>query len=243
MKPFLLLQTRPEDAASDNEYEGFLLATGLSPEQLRRIRVEAAPLPHLALDDYSGIILGGSPYSVSTPRAKKTPNQQRVEKDLFALLDRLVESDYPFFGACYGVGILGKHQGAVIGGKYGESVGAVEITPTPEGRQDPLFKGVPERFQAIVGHKESCEVLPSGAVLLASSPACPVQMFRIKDNIYATQFHPELDMAGLQVRVEVYRHAGYFPPDDAQKILSAAAPADLTHAPLVLRNFVKRYAR
>ena len=241
MKPFLLLQTRPENEASDNEYEGFLLASGLMPQQLERIRVESAPLPRLFLEEYSGIILGGGPYGVSTPQTYKTPNQKRVEKDLFTLLDTLVERDYPFFGACYGIGILGEHQGGVIGDKYAESVGAVDITPTAEGQKDPLFEGIPATFEAIVGHKESCEVLPPNAVNLASSPNCPVQMFRIKNNLYATQFHPELDMDGLKVRVEVYKHAGYFPPEDAQKILEAAAPANLSYAPLVLRNFVRRY--
>ena len=30
------------------------------------------------------------------------------------LLDRVVEADFPFFGACYGVGTLACHQGAVV---------------------------------------------------------------------------------------------------------------------------------
>ena len=38
-------------------------------------------------------------------------------------------------------------------------------------------------------------MLPRHAVLLASSPTCPVQAFRIGSHVYATQFHPELDAA------------------------------------------------
>lgn len=243
MKPFLLLQTRPENEASDNEYEGFLLASGLMPQQLRRIRVEAEPLPPIYLEQYSGIILGGGPYNVSTPQAYKTPNQLRVERDLFGLLDTIVERDYPFFGACLGVGVLGRHQGGLITDRYAESVGYIDVTLTDAGKRDPLLVGMPETFQAIVGHKEACETLLPSAVQLASSPTCPVQMFRIKNNLYATQFHPELDMDGLRVRVNVYKHAGYFPPENAEKVLKAAEPADLTHAPQLLRNFVRRYAQ
>ena len=54
MRPFLLLSTRAEDLAADEEYAAFLRVTGLPPELLRRIRVEAAPLPPLVLDDYAG---------------------------------------------------------------------------------------------------------------------------------------------------------------------------------------------
>ena len=52
MKPFLLLQSRPEDEASDNEYAGFLNAANLAPSQLERIRVEATPLPEIDLSNF-----------------------------------------------------------------------------------------------------------------------------------------------------------------------------------------------
>lgn len=241
VKPFLLLQSRPEDEASDNEYDGFLQAADLAPHELERFRMERAPLPAITLEDYSGIIIGGGPFNASTPEEKKTDVQKRVEADFSRLLDELVEKDFPLFGACYGVGTLGKHQGAVISGKYAESQAPTAISLTNEGKNDPLLEGVPETFDAIAVHKEACEVLPPHAVLLATSAPCPVQMFRIKNNLYATQFHPELDLHGLQVRVAIYKNAGYFAPEDGDALVAAAAAADLSHAPRLLRNFVKRY--
>ena len=241
MKPFLLLQTRPENEASDNEYEGMLLASGLMPQQLRRIRVEEGPLPPLYLEQYSGIILGGGPYNVSVPEHEKSNDQKRVERELFTLLDTLVERDYPFFGCCYGIDVLGKHQGGVISDRYAESLRYVDITVTEEGQKDPIMSGMPSTFEAIVGHKEACEELPSSATLLATGADCPVQMFRVKNNLYATQFHPELDMDGLKVRVAVYKHAGYFPPEDGDKVVQSIMPADLSHVQQLLRNFVRRY--
>ena len=76
VKPFLLLATRAEDAAADNEYEAFVAFSGLAPSDLRRVRLEAAPLRDqvgdLDLDEWSGIILGGSPFNscsmLSRPR-------------------------------------------------------------------------------------------------------------------------------------------------------------------------------
>lgn len=243
IRPFLLLQARPEDETSDNEYDGFLQASGLTREQLMRIRVEAAPLPKLDLDEYSGILLGGGPFDVSKPLEDKSDVQRRVEHDLGTLLDELIEKDYPFFGACYGIGTLGKHQGGVISSKYAETVMAANLSLTEEGAKDPLCLGLPTEFRAIVGHKEACEIMPAHAVNLVTSPDCPVQMFRIKHNLYATQFHPELDMNGLRIRVGIYKHAGYFAPEDAEDILAMAAQADLSYAPVVLRNFVRRYSR
>lgn len=238
MKPFLLLQSRPEDEASDDEYVGFLRAMGLTPN----IRVEAAPLPDLKLEHYSGIIVGGGPFNVSKPDDEKSDIQKRVEADLLRLLDEIVEKDFPFFGACYGVGLLGAHQGVVINSEFAEKVGPVSIALSNEGRHDPLLVDMPDIFQAIVGHKEACETLPSHVVHLASTPTCPVQMFRVKRNVYVSQFHPELDMDSLRIRMKIYKHAGYFPPEDAEKILEHAATADLSHAPAVLQAFVARFA-
>ena len=98
------------------------------------------------------------------------------------------------------------------------------------------------RFEAFVGHKEACRILPPGAVLLAESPACPVQMFRIKENLYATQFHPELDRAGIITRAQVYRHAGYFPPHELDELIARLQAAVVTEPSRILRNFVARYA-
>lgn len=107
MKPFLLLSTRPEDAAADGELAAFRHFGGLGVNDLERIRLEAVPLPHLHLEDYSGIIVGGSPFTSSVPRQYKSDSQLRVEAEFAELLDRVVEQDFPFLGACYGVGTLG----------------------------------------------------------------------------------------------------------------------------------------
>jgi GMP synthase (glutamine-hydrolysing) len=243
VKPFLLLASRAEDKAAEEEYEAYLRYGGLEPAQLRRIRMEAGPLPELDLSAYSGVIVGGSPFTSSDPAEHKSEAQHRVERELSLLLDRIVPADFPFLGACYGVGTLGLHQGAVIDRTYGEGLGGTTIKLTAEGLQDPLLRGLPESFTAFTGHKEGCTVLPSHAVLLASSAACPVHMFRIKTNLYATQFHPELDADGLVTRIDIYRDAGYFPPESAELLMEDARQFTATEPMKILRNFVERYAR
>ncbi|MHA7154808.1 glutamine amidotransferase [Arthrobacter sp. TMN-50] len=242
MKPFLLIATRAENDAADGEYRAFQRFGGLEPDQLHRVRAESGPIPHIDPELYSGIIVGGSPFNSSDAEELKSGVQRRVEREIGELLDRVVAADFPFLGACYGVGTLGRHQGALIDRTFTEPIGPTAITVTNAGAVDPLLAGLPPSFDAFVGHKEACTTLPPGAVLLASSASCPVQMFRIRTNLYATQFHPELDVDGLVQRIDVYRNAGYFPPEEAEDYMARARSSLVEWPSTILRNFVTRYA-
>lgn len=243
MKPFLFLATRDDDEPADAEYEAFLARTGLDESSLVRLRLEAEPLPELDLEDWSGILVGGSPFNASTPEDLKSSVQLRVEAELRGLLDRVVEADFPFLGACYGVGTLACHQGAVIDTTYREEVGAPEITLTRAGRQDPICAGIPEVFRAFVAHKEAVTVLPAHAVILATGQDCPVQIFRVRSNLYATQFHPELDGDYLAHRLSFYANHGYFVPDELPALQARVRAQDVSDSWKVLRNFVEVHAR
>jgi GMP synthase (glutamine-hydrolysing) len=241
--PFLLLSIRAEDEAADDEYRSVARFAGLHQGALRRIRLTHRPLGPIDLDDWSGIILGGGPYNVSDSVASKSPTQQRAESELLDLLSRIVDADFPFLGCCYGVGALGAVIGATLDRTYSEPVGAVTVTLTEQGRIDPLFADLPETFDAYGGHKEAAAELPSCAGHLASSVTCPVQAFKVGENVYATQFHPELDIDGLCTRIDVYQHYGYFLPETAGELKAAARQRDAPHPPSILRRFVHRYAR
>lgn len=241
MKPFLLLSTREVDRAADNEYDAMRKFSGLEVRQLERIRLEQGPMGPIELDDYSGVILGGGPFNSSD--AEKPEVQVRVEAEISALLDQIVDRDFPFLGACYGIGTLGTHQGALVDRTYSEPVGPTWIRLTDDGRADRLFGVLPGRFEALLGHKEAIRKLPAHAVNLAFSETCPVQAFRVGSNVYATQFHPELDADGVDVRVDVYRHAGYFEPHEADTLKARARASSVEHPPAILRRFVELFAR
>lgn len=243
VKPFLLLATRAEDVPADEEYELFLRHAGLQPSELRRVRLERDRMPHIDLDAISGIFVGGGPFNASDPEDLKSAVQRRVEAEFATLLTEVVARDAPFLGACYGIGTVGAHLGARIDRQFGEPISVVDVTLTDEGRADPLLQGVSPTFAAFVGHKEAISRLPETATLLAGSPACPVQMFRVGENVYATQFHPELDLPGILTRIDAYRGYGYFAPDEYADTVAAVHRAPVTETATVLRNFVARYAR
>jgi len=241
--PFLLLSIRAEDAAADDEYAAMVRFAGLDAGGMQRIRLTHRSLGEIDLADWSGIILGGGPYNVSDPAELKSQTQLRVESELLPLIGRMVEHDFPFLGCCYGVGTLGSIIGATVDRTYPEPVGALTVTLTEQGRDDPLFADLPDVFDAYGGHKEGASALPSGMASLAYSADCPIQAFRVGDNVYATQFHPELDADGICTRIDVYKDYGYFAPETAESLKTAALDRSIEHPPTILRRFAERYAR
>ena len=102
---------------------------------------------------------------------------------------------------------------------------------------------MPPTFDAFLGHKEAVRRLPEGAVLLASSADCPVHAFRIGRNVYATQFHPELDVEGL---VPAHRRPTATTATSSRTrpttLLAMARAAHVEHPPRLLARFVELYA-
>ncbi len=241
--PFLLLSIRAEDEAADDEYDAMMRFGGLDERGLHRIRLTHGRLGAVDLSQYSGIILGGGPYNVSDEPGAKSSTQQRVEAELADLISAVLERDFPFLGCCYGVGTLGSAIGAVVDRAHPEPVGAVTVELSSAGRSDPLFAGLPDVFDAFGGHKEAASSLPSHVACLASSADCPVQAFRVGMNVYATQFHPELDVDGICTRIEVYKNHGYFAPETAESLKDAAQHRIVKYPMKVLGAFVRRYAR
>lgn len=244
-KPFLILQLRPETEASDDEYAAILRKGGLRADQTHRIRLDQEDLPaDLNLMDYSGVIVGGGPGCVSDSPEDKTAVEAKIENAVLSLMPEITQSDLPFLGCCYGIGILGKHLGADVSkARFGEPVGTAECASLPEAMTDPLMQGIPEVFEAFVGHKEALQDLPEGCVHLVASDTCPFQMVRYGQNVYATQFHPEADGEGFETRINIYKHRGYFPPEEAQSLIDMCRAADVYAPERILRNFIQHYAR
>jgi GMP synthase (glutamine-hydrolysing) len=243
MKPFLILQLRPEDAAADDEYAAFLAKGGIGEGRAHRLRLDQSPLPaDLDLGAYAGVIVGGGPGCLSDDPVTKDPVEARIEAEVLSLMPEVTARDIPFLGCCYGIGILAHHLGAEVSKRrYGEPVAAVTVERTPEAADDPLLAGLPDRFDALVGHKEAVQDLPPGCVPLLTSGPCPFQMIRYGSNVYATQFHPESGPENFALRIEVYRHKGYFPPEEAEALTAAVASARITVPQEILRRFVARF--
>ena len=103
-KPFLIIQLRPEDATADNELAAIKRYGHLRDGEVQRLRAEQSGLQSIDLDQYAAIIVGGSPFDISTAIERKSAMQLKVEAGFKTLLEDIIGRDFPFLGCCSGNG-------------------------------------------------------------------------------------------------------------------------------------------
>ena len=116
-----------------------------------------------------------------------------VEK---ALIRRAVlELGLPYVGICLGAQLLADALGGEVGPMAIAEVGVLPITLNAAGQQHPLLRGLSATLPVVQWHGYGIKHLPEGGQVLASSQACPVQIFAVGDRAFGLQFHPEVDGA------------------------------------------------
>ncbi|QPK80735.1 gamma-glutamyl-gamma-aminobutyrate hydrolase family protein [Schaalia sp. ZJ405] len=241
-KPFLVLTSRPNGPVVDSELHALPRLAGLHEDEWAHLRLESATLPEITLEDWSGVFVCGSPWDSSADPAHKSPEQLRGEAWLSSLYDQALASQFPIFGICYGLGTLNLHLGGMVTEEHGEEMSSVLVTVTQEGRKDPILSGVPDIFGAYVGHHEAVSQIGHDITVLATGEAAPVQMVRVGEAAWATQFHPELDREGMDLRIEQY--AGIYSSEANSDIIRERAYAnEVGDVHQILRNFVELHRR
>jgi GMP synthase (glutamine-hydrolysing) len=205
-----VLQIIQMESARDDRVSRWLTRHGYELD--RRLAANGDPLPS-ARADYDAVVVYGGPQSAN--EAGEKPYLQ----DEIDFIRDWTARDRPFLGLCLGAQLLARaYDGKVERHPEGlHEIGYVEVTPTPAGRD--LF---PAPMHVYHWHNEGFEV-PDEGELLAEGPVYPNQAFRIGDNAYGLQFHPEttvpiftswmaeaghmLDAPGAQPREEQFRLA------------------------------------
>ena len=95
----------------------------------------------------------------------------------------------PYLGLCLGHQLLAQACGGHVGLMEGAPEVGIAQIPVPA---DPIFTGVPALCTCFQWHGAEVKRLPPGAVLLASSDACPIQALKLGASAYGLQFHMEL---------------------------------------------------
>lgn len=207
----------------------------LPEERLAAFSLVHGEPPRDLLDEAEIVFIGGSgDYSVV-----KHWNG-RVARTLEFLHDRAK----PTFGSCWGFQALARALGGeVVHERRYAEVGFREFRLTDAGRRDPVFRGIGERFPAVIGHEDTVTRLPDGAVCLASTDRVPIQAFAFRDRpIYGTQFHPELKGEDLIARLTRYPRYIELTGYPSLEALRAALPP-LEAAAALVHAFVRRYAK
>jgi len=159
--------------------------------------------PNYQLPDikkYQGLIIMGGPMGVYE-------NYPSEEEEL-ELLKKADAEGIPIVGFCLGSQLLAHYLGAKVhknirNGKHTKEIGYYDIELTKEALQDPLLKSFKSPLKVLEWHGDAFD-LPGEATLLATSPLCKNQAFRVR-NLWGFLFHFEFTPEMMDRQIEVDR--------------------------------------
>jgi GMP synthase (glutamine-hydrolysing) len=147
------------------------------------------PLPR-PLDAYGAVLVFGG--AMHADQDQHHPWLR--EEDLF--LHRLLDLHTPVLGICLGAQLLAKAAHAPVYPANEAEIGWFPVELTEAAAEDVVLSRLPQRFVAFQWHYYT-HGLPAGAVELARSTVC-TQAFRLGENAWGVQFHPEVTLAQVE---------------------------------------------
>lgn len=156
--------------------------TQLIARRVRELNVYCEILPYYRIpepdDTIKGIILSGSPYSVTDEKAPAP--------DLTKVLGKV-----PLLGVCYGAQYIAKHSGGVVESSETREYGRANLETLDN--TNPLFKNIDKGCQVWMSHGDTITSLPKGFDVVASTKDVKIAAYHLPiRNVFGIQFHPEV---------------------------------------------------
>jgi GMP synthase (glutamine-hydrolysing) len=135
------------------------------------------PMEKIKAANPSGIILSGSPASVTDKKAPKP------DPKIFGL-------GLPVLGICYGLQVMVSHFGGQVEKADHREYGPADINVV---HADSLFDGLPAKLPVWMSHGDAARSIPEGFQPLAETGNAPyAAIANLDKKFYAVQFHPEV---------------------------------------------------
>ncbi|MDG1572550.1 glutamine-hydrolyzing GMP synthase [Robiginitalea sp. M366] len=155
--------------------------TQLIARRVRELNIfcEIKPYNHLPenLDEFSAVILSGSPFSV---RAEDAPHPDLSD----------IRGKKPILAICYGAQYVAHFSGGNVAPSKTREYGRAKLAHV---EADPFLKDIEVGSQVWMSHSDTIQELPEGGQLLASTHDVTNAAFKVEDErIYGIQFHPEV---------------------------------------------------
>jgi GMP synthase (glutamine-hydrolysing) len=167
--------------------------------RIRYVNFGRHPDAEPSLDGYQGLVVLGGPMSVSD-----TDRHPHLTTEL-KLIEQAMNRGMPVLGICLGAQLIARTLGSRVYPNDEKEIGWYDVSPTEMARRDPLAAHLKENEKLFQWHGDTFDI-PKEAVHLASSTLCPSQAFRYGPNVYALQFHLEVDEPMIERWLTVPTH-------------------------------------
>ena len=197
-RKILLIQFRTNQKVIQQEKRAFLNCLSKNNVEFKTVNIFNDDFfwnnPRKVSNLFSHIILGGSSEFGLGDETDRPEEKKFISKRVSNLINFLINSDRSLLGICFGMHLIAYLQGVKIHRPLEKrEFGTIRVFLTQEGTSDYLFKDIGHNsFLANSSHIESLASLPKHFIHLAYTKNCPIVGYRVKNNIYGLQFHPEL---------------------------------------------------
>ncbi|MCB9276998.1 MAG: glutamine-hydrolyzing GMP synthase [Lewinellaceae bacterium] len=160
--------------------------TQLIARRIRELNVYSEIVPYNKIpeidESIKGIILSGSPFSVTDENALRTGLEQLV-------------GQRPVLGICYGAQYIAQHYGGKVERSLKREYGKARLSRIH--KEDPFLRDIPRDSQVWMSHGDTIMKIPENFELLAGTESIEVAAFRAREGlfpqpVYCIQFHPEV---------------------------------------------------